>query len=217
MDAAKYPPGYASYFMPNPTLFGYATTYYLPAAALTLGFVQGCFQNGICTEDAGHTDDWAISKYSACMCSGHEGKCCEEPTLGCLMWCCCANPCISLRNAERQKLELIDGKQQYPVDKATGAGTDHCEGICLAACCGGACLGNCVTPCYMNLYNGARRKQLRNRYKIKGSAWDDFCDSGSLTATWQEAFELGKRQGYEIPGTNTANNKKTAAPAAADK
>ena len=46
--------------------------------------------------------------------------------------------------------------------------------------------------------------------------WCFFLWSGSCFSTWQEAFELGKRQGYEIPHTNTANNKVVAAPAPAD-
>jgi hypothetical protein len=180
--------------------------------ALTLDYTKDCLLVGAFTETPGHTEEWAVASYACFMCSGHEGKCCEEPKLGAQFWCCgcCTVPFVSMRNQERVRLELRGGKQSWMVNPATGKEeSDHCEPLCLAQCCSNY-LGGLVSCWYAHLHGGARRALLRKRYKIKGHACGDCWDGGSPAAVWQEAFELGKRQGYEVPGTNTANSKAPA-------
>ena len=256
-DPTKQPPG----FVPNPTLCGNFTSYYARELLLVMDFGLNCLKVGMCTEDPEHTEDWAVSKYSGYMCAGHNGKCCEDPGMGCLMWCCCANPCIFLRNIERTRLELRDGVMQYPKEADGSVKLDHCEAICLAACCGGCWLGNCVTPCYQArmLLRAHGKPRMVPCADVRSSAARCCCgkhrsstwrraasscatatrsraapsmtsgallhfvpgacvpvrsltacarsDGGSMLSTWQEAYELGKRQGYEVPGTKTAATK----------
>jgi len=224
-DKDKYPPGYFSYWCCNPALFILAPFYTFPLssrwASASLEH-RGVCLNRPCLNEPGYDNDWAVPIYAAPLGMGANGKICEDPFLACLTMMPYSGWIVWCRNNERIELELINGRQIWPaVLSGDYTRSEHCEGhiagwciysphlLCLPYCVE-ACIGGCCDCCCC--YAAHRRKKLRDRYKLKGTACGDYllqCPmwltaGGFALNVYQEAMELGKQQGYEVPFSTTA-------------